>query len=546
MAKQILFNEDARRALGKGVDALANAVKITLGPKGRNVVLDKKFGAPMITNDGVTIARDIELEDPFENMGAQLVKEVATKTNDVAGDGTTTATLLAQAMIQEGMRNVAAGANPMILKRGIEMAVKKLVEEVQKRSIAVSDKESIAQVASISAGDEEIGGLIADAMEKVGKDGVITVEESKTMGTQLSVVEGMQFDRGYISPYMVTDPDKMEAVMSEPYILVTDRKIASIQEMLPTLEKVVQAGKELLIIAEDVEGEALATLVVNKLRGTFKAVAVKAPGFGDRRKAMLQDIAVLTGATVISEDVGRKLDSITMDDLGTARQIRVSKEETTIVEGHGNSDEIKARVSQIKAQIADTTSDFDKEKLQERLAKMSGGVAVIEVGAATEVELKDKKLRIEDALNATRAAVEEGIVAGGGTTFCDILPALYELTAEGDVQTGINLVKRAVEEPVRQIANNAGLEGSVVVAQVKAQPDGVGFNALTEKYVDMVKAGIVDPAKVTRSALQNAASIAALVLTTETLVADKPEKEPAMPAGAGAGMGGMGGMGGMM
>ncbi|MCI1821995.1 MAG: chaperonin GroEL [Megasphaera sp.] len=546
MAKQILFNEDARRALGKGVDALANAVKITLGPKGRNVVLDKKFGAPTITNDGVTIARDIELEDPFENMGAQLVKEVATKTNDVAGDGTTTATLLAQAMIQEGMRNVAAGANPMILKRGIEMAVKKLVEEVQKRSIAVSDKESIAQVASISAGDEEIGGLIADAMEKVGKDGVITVEESKTMGTQLSVVEGMQFDRGYISPYMVTDPDKMEAVMSEPYILVTDRKIASIQEMLPTLEKVVQAGKELLIIAEDVEGEALATLVVNKLRGTFKAVAVKAPGFGDRRKAMLQDIAVLTGATVISEDVGRKLDSITMDDLGTARQVRVSKEETTIVEGHGNSDEIKARVSQIKAQIADTTSDFDKEKLQERLAKMSGGVAVIEVGAATEVELKDKKLRIEDALNATRAAVEEGIVAGGGTTFCDILSALDQLTAEGDVQTGINLVKRAVEEPVRQIANNAGLEGSVVVAQVKAQPDGVGFNALTEEYVDMVKAGIVDPAKVTRSALQNAASIAALVLTTETLVADKPEKEPAMPAGAGAGMGGMGGMGGMM
>jgi chaperonin GroEL len=546
MSKQILFNEDARRALGKGVDALANAVKVTLGPKGRNVVLDKKFGAPTITNDGVTIARDIELEDPFENMGAQLVKEVATKTNDVAGDGTTTATLLAQAMIQEGMRNVAAGANPMILKRGIEQAVKKLVEEVQKRSIAVSDKASIAQVASISAGDEEIGGLIADAMEKVGKDGVITVEESKTMGTQLSVVEGMQFDRGYISPYMVTDPDKMEAVMTEPYILVTDRKIASIQEMLPTLEKVVQAGKELLIIAEDVEGEALATLVVNKLRGTFKAVAVKAPGFGDRRKAMLQDIAALTGATVISEDVGRKLDSITMEDLGTARQIRVSKEETTIVEGHGNPDEIKARVGQIKAQIAETTSDFDKEKLQERLAKMSGGVAVIEVGAATEVELKDKKLRIEDALNATRAAVEEGIVAGGGTTFVDILPALDELKAEGDVQTGINLVKRAVEEPVRQIANNAGLEGSVVVAQVKTKADGVGFNALTEEYVDMVEAGIVDPAKVTRTALQNAASIAALVLTTETLVADKPAPEPAMPAGAGAGMPGMGGMGGMM
>ena len=543
MAKQILFNEDARRALGKGVDALANAVKVTLGPKGRNVVLDKKFGAPTITNDGVTIARDIELEDPFENMGAQLVKEVATKTNDVAGDGTTTATILAQAMIQEGMRNVAAGANPMILKRGIEKAVAKLVEEIKKRSIAVSDKASIAQVASISAGDEEVGGLIADAMEKVGKDGVITVEESKTMGTQLSVVEGMQFDRGYISPYMVTDPDKMEAVMSEPYILITDRKIASIQEMLPVLEKVVQAGKELLIIAEDVEGEALATLVVNKLRGTFKAVAVKAPGFGDRRKAMLQDIATLTGATVITEDVGRKLDSVTMEDLGTARQVRVTKDETTIVEGHGDPQAIKDRVAQIKAQIAETTSDFDKEKLQERLAKMSGGVAVIEVGAATEVELKDKKYRLEDALNATRAAVEEGIVAGGGTTLIDILPALDEFDEEGDVQTGINLVKRAIEAPLRQIAENAGLEGSVIVAKVKASEDGVGFNALKEEYVDMVKAGIVDPAKVTRTALQNAASIAALVLTTETLVADKPEPAPAAPA-ASAGMGG--GMPGMM
>ena len=543
MAKQILFNEDARRALGKGVDALANAVKVTLGPKGRNVVLDKKFGAPTITNDGVTIARDIELEDPFENMGAQLVKEVATKTNDVAGDGTTTATILAQAMIQEGMRNVAAGANPMILKRGIEKAVAKLVEEIKKRSIAVSDKASIAQVASISAGDEEVGGLIADAMEKVGKDGVITVEESKTMGTQLSVVEGMQFDRGYISPYMVTDPDKMEAVMSEPYILITDRKIASIQEMLPVLEKVVQAGKELLIIAEDVEGEALATLVVNKLRGTFKAVAVKAPGFGDRRKAMLQDIATLTGATVITEDVGRKLDSVTMEDLGTARQVRVTKDETTIVEGHGDPQAIKERVAQIKAQIAETTSDFDKEKLQERLAKMSGGVAVIEVGAATEVELKDKKYRLEDALNATRAAVEEGIVAGGGTTLIDILPALDEFDEEGDVQTGINLVKRAIEAPLRQIAENAGLEGSVIVAKVKASEDGVGFNALKEEYVDMVKAGIVDPAKVTRTALQNAASIAALVLTTETLVADKPEPTPAAPA-APAGMGG--GMPGMM
>ena len=537
MAKQILFNEDARRALGKGVDALANAVKVTLGPKGRNVVLDKKFGAPTITNDGVTIARDIELEDPFENMGAQLVKEVATKTNDVAGDGTTTATILAQAMIQEGMRNVAAGANPMILKRGIEKAVAKLVEEIKKRSIAVSDK------ASISAGDEEVGGLIADAMEKVGKDGVITVEESKTMGTQLSVVEGMQFDRGYISPYMVTDPDKMEAVMSEPYILITDRKIASIQEMLPVLEKVVQAGKELLIIAEDVEGEALATLVVNKLRGTFKAVAVKAPGFGDRRKAMLQDIATLTGATVITEDVGRKLDSVTMEDLGTARQVRVTKDETTIVEGHGDPQAIKDRVAQIKAQIAETTSDFDKEKLQERLAKMSGGVAVIEVGAATEVELKDKKYRLEDALNATRAAVEEGIVAGGGTTLIDILPALDEFNEDGDVQTGINLVKRALEAPLRQIAENAGLEGSVIVAKVKASEDGVGFNALKEEYVDMVKAGIVDPAKVTRTALQNAASIAALVLTTETLVADKPEPAPVAPA-APAGMGG--GMPGMM
>ena len=543
MAKQILFNEDARRALGKGVDALANAVKVTLGPKGRNVVLDKKFGAPTITNDGVTIARDIELKDPFENMGAQLVKEVATKTNDVAGDGTTTATILAQAMIQEGMRNVAAGANPMILKRGIEKAVAKLVEEIKKRSIAVSDKASIAQVASISAGDEEVGGLIADAMEKVGKDGVITVEESKTMGTQLSVVEGMQFDRGYISPYMVTDPDKMEAVMSEPYILITDRKIASIQEMLPVLEKVVQAGKELLIIAEDVEGEALATLVVNKLRGTFKAVAVKAPGFGDRRKAMLQDIATLTGATVITEDVGRKLDSVTMEDLGTARQVRVTKDETTIVEGHGDPQAIKDRVAQIKAQIAETTSDFDKEKLQERLAKMSGGVAVIEVGAATEVELKDKKYRLEDALNATRAAVEECIVAGGGTTLIDILPALDEFNEDGDVQTGINLVKRAIEAPLRQIAENAGLEGSVIVAKVKASEDGVGFNALKEEYVDMVKAGIVDPAKVTRTALQNAASIAALVLTTETLVADKPEPAPAAPA-APAGMGG--GMPGMM
>ena len=541
MAKEILFNEEARRALGRGVDQLANAVKVTLGPKGRNVVLDKKFGSPTITNDGVTIARDIELPDPFENMGAQLVKEVATKTNDVAGDGTTTATVLAQAMIQEGMRNVAAGANPMILKKGIETAVKTLVEEIKKRSIKVSGKSEIAQVASVSAADEEIGGLIAEAMEKVGNDGVITVEESKGLQTALNVVEGMQFDRGYISPYMVTDPDRMEAVMDNPYILITDRKISAIADMLPTLEKVVKVGKELLIIAEDVEGEALATLVVNRLRGTFKAVAVKAPGFGDRRKAMLEDIAILTGGTVITEDMGRKLDSVELTDLGTARQVRITKDETTIIDGVGDKDVIAKRVSQIRAQGEETTSEFDREKLQERLAKLSGGVAVIEVGAATEVEMKDKKLRIEDALNATRAAVEEGIVAGGGTTFIDIIPALNTLEATGDVQTGINLVKRAVEEPLRQIAYNAGLEGSVVVEKVKNTEAGVGFNALTEEYIDMVKAGIVDPAKVTRSALQNAASIASLVLTTETIVADKVEENAAAPA-----MPPMGGMGGMM
>ena len=541
MAKEILFNEEARRALGRGVDQLANAVKVTLGPKGRNVVLDKKFGSPTITNDGVTIARDIELPDPFENMGAQLVKEVATKTNDVAGDGTTTATVLAQAMIQEGMRNVAAGANPMILKKGIETAVKTLVEEIKKRSIKVSGKAEIAQVASVSAADEEIGGLIAEAMEKVGNDGVITVEESKGLQTALNVVEGMQFDRGYISPYMVTDPDRMEAVMDNPYILITDRKISAIADMLPTLEKVVKVGKELLIIAEDVEGEALATLVVNRLRGTFKALAVKAPGFGDRRKAMLEDIAILTGGTVITEDMGRKLDSVELEDLGTARQVRITKDETTIIDGAGDKDVIAKRVNQIRAQVEETSSDFDREKLQERLAKLSGGVAVIEVGAATEVELKDKKLRIEDALNATRAAVEEGIVAGGGTTFIDIIPALNTLEATGDVQTGINLVKRAVEEPLRQIAYNAGLEGSVVVEKVKNTEAGVGFNALTEEYIDMVKAGIVDPAKVTRSALQNAASIASLVLTTETIVADKVEENAAVPA-----MPPMGGMGGMM
>ena len=541
MAKQILFNEEARRALGKGVDALADAVKVTLGPKGRNVVLDKKFGAPTITNDGVTIARDIELEDPFENMGAQLVREVATKTNDIAGDGTTTATLLAQAMIHEGMRNVAAGANPMVLKKGIETAVKTLVEEIKSVSKSVNSKSEIAQVATISSADAEIGNYIADAMEKVGKEGVITVEESKGMETSLSVVEGMQFDRGYISPYMVTDTDKMEAVMNDPYILITDKKISSINEILPILEQVVKMGKELVVIAEDLDGEALATIVVNKLRGTFKALAVKAPGFGDRRKAMLEDIAILTGGQVISEEVGRKLDSVTIEDLGRARQVHSSKENTTIVDGMGDKEAIAARVEMIKKQIADTTSDFDKEKLQERLAKLSGGVAVIEIGAATEVEMKDKKYRVEDALNATRAAVEEGIVAGGGTTFVDILPALDKLEAEGDVKTGINIVRRAIEEPVRQIANNAGPEDSVVVAEVKTAGVGIGYDTANNKYVNMIEAGIVDPAKVTRSALQNAASIAAMVLTTETLVADKPAPEGAAPAAPA-----MGGMPGMM
>nr|WP_304082785.1 chaperonin GroEL [Mitsuokella multacida] len=540
MAKQILFDEEARRALGRGVDALANAVKVTLGPKGRNVVLDKKFGAPTITNDGVTIARDIELEDPFENMGAQLVKEVATKTNDIAGDGTTTATLLAQAMIHEGMKNVAAGANPMIIKKGIDEAVKTLVDEIKAKSKKVEGQADIAQVATISSANEETGKLIAEAMEKVGKDGVITVEESKTMRTNLSVKEGMQFDRGYISPYLVTDTDKMEATLDDPYILITDRKISAINDILPILEQVVKAGKQLAIIAEDVDGEALTTIVVNKLRGTFKALAVKAPGFGDRRKAMLQDIATLTGGTVISEELGRKLDSVTLADLGQAHKMVSTKDETTIIGGKGDKDAIAERVAQIKQQISQTTSDFDREKLQERLAKLSGGVAVIEIGAATEVEMKDKKYRIEDALNATRAAVEEGIVAGGGTTFLDILPALDKLEVEGDEKVGVNIVKRAIEEPVRQIAQNAGLEGSVVVENVKKAGTGIGFNALKNEYVDMLKAGIVDPAKVTRSALQNAASIASMVLTTETLVADKPEKEA--PAPAAPGMGGMPGM----
>ncbi|WP_418309631.1 chaperonin GroEL [Phascolarctobacterium succinatutens] len=543
MAKQILFNEEARRSLERGVNALADAVKVTLGPKGRNVVLEKKFGAPTITNDGVTIARDIELEDPFENMGAQLVKEVSIKTNDVAGDGTTTATVLAQAMINEGMRNVAAGANPMVLKKGIKKAVDVLVDELKNVSQKVETKAAKAQVASISAADDEIGNLIADAMEKVGDDGVITVEESKTMETHLETVEGMQFDRGYISPYMATDADKMEAVLSNPYVFITDRKITMIADIMPVLEKVVQNGGELLIIAEDVEGEALATLVVNKLRGTFKAVAVKAPGFGDRRKAMLQDIATLTGATVISEEVGRKLDSASMADLGRAGQVRVTKELTTIVDGLGDKDAIAARVAQIRAQIPETTSDFDKEKLQERLAKLAGGVAVIKVGAATEVELKDKKLRIEDALNATRAAVAEGIVAGGGTALLQVQPALAKIKATGDEKTGVEIVKRAIEEPVRQIAYNAGLEGAVIVDTIKRSRKGYGFNALTEEYVDMIEAGIVDPTKVTRSALQNAASIASMVLTTESIVADKPAKEgAAMPAMSPMG----GGMPGMM
>lgn len=537
MAKKIVFNEDARRSLQRGVDALADAVKVTLGPKGRNVVLEKKFGAPLITNDGVTIAREIELEDAFENMGAQLVKEVATKTQDVAGDGTTTATLLAQAIVREGLKNVTAGANPMIIKRGIEKAVEAVVAHIKGMAVPVENKSAIAQVASISAADEEIGRLIADAMEKVGKDGVITVEESKTFGTELEVVEGMEFDRGYVSPYMVTDAEKMEAVLDEPYILITDRKISAIHDILPVLEKLVQRGKPLLIIAEDVDGEALATLVVNKLRGTFTCVAVKAPGFGDRRKAMLQDIAILTNGQVISEELGLELKGTDITMLGRARQVRVGKEETVIVEGYGSSEEIQKRVSQIRAQIEETTSDFDREKLQERLAKLAGGVAVIRVGAATEVEMKEKKLRIEDALAATRAAVEEGIVPGGGVALLASIPALDNVAAEGDMKTGVDIIRRALEYPVRQIADNAGLEGSVIVGKAKEQPVGFGFDALNGRWVNMIEVGIVDPAKVTRSALQNAASIAAMVLTTETLIADKPEpKSNAMPN---PGMGGM-------
>ena len=530
MAKQLLYQEEARRALEKGVERLASAVRITIGPKGRNVVLDKKFGSPTITNDGVTIAREIELEDPFENMGAQLVKEVATKTNDVAGDGTTTATLLAGAIIKEGLKNVTAGANPMFLRHGIEKAVEVAVEGIKKNSKTVETREAIAQVAAISADSEEIGELIADSMEKVGKDGVITVEESKGIGTTLEVVEGMQFDRGYISPYMVTDTDKMVATLSDPYILITDRKITAINDLLPILEKVVQTGNPLLIIAEDMEGEALATVVVNKLRGTFTAVAVKAPGFGDRRKAMLQDIAILTGGTVISEEVGLKLEATEIDMLGRARQVQVTKEETIIVDGRGDTEQVKARIGQIRAEIEETTSDFDREKLQERLAKLAGGVAVIEVGAATETESKEKKHRIEDALAATRAAVEEGIIAGGGTALVDVLPALAEMEVEGDELIGVNIVRRALEEPIRQIAANAGSEGSVIVEHVKGEPVNVGYNVLTGKYEDMFAAGIVDPVKVTRSALQNAASIAAMLLTTEAVVTDLPEENDAAAA----------------
>ncbi|MDO4553361.1 MAG: chaperonin GroEL [Bacillota bacterium] len=544
MAKEINYAEEVRKKLLAGVDQLADTVKITLGPKGRNVLLEKKFGSPMITNDGVTIAREIELADGFENMGAQLVKEVATKTNDVAGDGTTTATLLAQAIVREGFKNVAAGANPMVLKKGIQGAVDTAVEEIKNISIPVKGKDDIAQVASVSASDEEIGSLIADAMEKVGAEGVITVEESKSMGTTLEVVEGMQFDRGYLSAYMVTDPDKMEAVLQNPYILLTDKKISNIQEVLPILEQIVQQGRKLLIIAEDVEGEALATIVVNKLRGTFECVAVKAPGFGDRRKAMMADIAALTGGQVISEELGYDLKEATLDLLGTAGTVKVNKENTVIIEGAGAPEDIQGRIAQIKSEIEISTSDFDKEKLQERLAKLSGGVAVIKVGAATETELKERKLRIEDALNATRAAVEEGIVPGGGVAFANVIPAVdkYVKTLSGDMKTGAAIIKRALEEPVRQIAINAGFEGSVVVAKVKASKAGTGFNAATERYEDMVSAGIVDPAKVTRSALQNAASASALLLTTEAGVVDVKEEAPAMPPMGGGGMGGMGGM----
>ncbi|OQQ90087.1 chaperonin GroEL [Ligilactobacillus salivarius] len=539
MAKEIKFSEDARSKMLKGVDKLANTVKSTIGPKGRNVVLEQSYGSPTITNDGVTIAKAIDLEDHFENMGAKLVSEVASKTNDIAGDGTTTATVLTQAIVNEGMKNVTAGANPVGIRRGIELATKATVDALHEMSHTVESKSDIAQVASISSANEEVGKLIADAMEKVGNDGVITIEESKGIDTSLDVVEGMQFDRGYLSQYMVTDNDKMEADLDNPYILLTDKKISNIQEVLPLLQSIVQQGRPLLIIADDVDGEALPTLVLNKIRGTFNVVAVKAPGFGDRRKAMLQDIATLTGATVITDDLGLQLKDTTVEQLGSAGKVTVTKENTTIVEGAGDKDKIAERVEQIKKQISETTSDFDREKLQERLAKLSGGVAVIKVGAATETELKERKYRIEDALNATRAAVEEGFVPGGGTALVNVIGKVAALEEEGDVQTGINIVKRALEEPVRQIAENAGLEGSVIVEKLKEQKPGVGFNAATNEWVDMVEAGIVDPTKVTRSALQNAASVSALLLTTEAVVADKPEPESNDQMPATPGMGGM-------
>jgi len=532
MAKQLIFDETARRSLKRGIDRLADAVKVTIGPKGRNVVLDKKFGSPTITNDGVTIARDIELDDPFENMGAQLLKEVATKTDDVAGDGTTTAVVLGQAMVNEGLRVVTAGANPMGLKRGIEKAVEVIVGELEKHKVDVDSREQIAAVAAISAADPEVGEIIAEVMDKVGKDGVITVEEGQSLGLEKEYTEGMQFDRGYISAYFVTNPDRMEAVLEDPRILITDKKISSVQDMLPALEKVVQQGKPVLIIAEDVDGEALATLVVNKLRGTVQVLGVKAPGFGDRRKEMLRDIATLTGGTVISEEIGRKLDSVTLEDFGTARRVVATKDDTTIVDGAGSPDQIKGRMQQIKAQIEETTSDYDREKLQERLAKLSGGVAVIKVGAATEVELKEKKHRIEDALSTTRAAVEEGLVAGGGTALLQAIPSLDSLKLEGDEAVGVDIVRKALEAPARQIADNAGARGEVVVDQVRNAAIGSGFDALRGEYGDMFEKGIVDARKVTRSALQNAASIAAMVLTTETLVTDIPEREK---AGSGAG-----------
>ncbi|MDO8879264.1 MAG: chaperonin GroEL [Coriobacteriia bacterium] len=540
MAKDIRFDEEARRGLEVGVNKLANAVKVTLGPRGRYVVLEKKFGAPTITNDGVTIAREIELDDPIENMGAQLVKEVATKTNDVAGDGTTTATLLAQVIVREGLRNVAAGANPLAIKRGIEKAVEVVVEAIKSHAKEIEDKEEIAHVGAISAADETIGAKIAEAMEVVGKDGVITVEESQTFGIDIETVEGMQFDKGYISPYMITDPDRMEAVIEDPLILIANSKITNIQDLLPVLEKVMQAGRQLLIVAEDLEGEALATLIVNKLRGTFTSVAVKAPGFGDRRKRMLEDIAIVTGGQVISEELGHKLENVTLDMLGRADKVKITKDDTTIIDGKGDEAAIKARISQIRSEIENSDSDFDREKLQERLAKLSGGVAIIKVGAATEVELKEKKHRIEDALQATRAAVEEGIVAGGGVALTDAAPALEALVLEGDEMIGVRIIAKALDEPLKQIAANAGFEGSVVAEKVKALGAGEGLNAATGEYGDLLKMGVIDPVKVTRSALQNAASIAALILITETTITDVPQKDDA--AAAMAGMGGMGGM----